>query len=70
MRRSEVNKCPERARKRAASDLRCAVRKLGLAEALRSLAGLAVELCPDRPVAAELARLAGGLAVKGGERDA
>ena len=34
MKRSEVNKDPERARKRARSDLRCAVKKLGVDDAL------------------------------------
>ena len=40
MKRSEVNKDPERAKKRATSDLRCAVNKLGISEALRIIANM------------------------------
>jgi hypothetical protein len=44
MKRSEVNKCPERAYKRARGDLRCAAKKLGIPEARKVLAELAQEL--------------------------
>ena len=44
MRRDQVNKDPERARKRAVSDLRCAIRKLGIPETLRQLIPLAIDM--------------------------
>ena len=34
----ELNTDPERARKRATADLRCAVRKLGVTEAIKAIA--------------------------------
>jgi hypothetical protein len=43
VKRSEVNKDPEVARKRAVSDLRCAAKKLGLLKAIYVLADLADE---------------------------
>lgn len=46
MKRSEVNKDPDRARKRARADLRCAWRKLG-SDAPAVLADLLVQLGPE-----------------------
>tara|TARA_R110000822_G_scaffold310554_1_gene444014 strand:- start:976 stop:1176 length:201 start_codon:yes stop_codon:yes gene_type:complete len=40
MKRADCNTDPDRARKRAVSDLRCAIRKLGNAETLRQVAEL------------------------------
>lgn len=37
MNRADVNTCPERARKRASSDLRCAAKKLGCKDAVEVL---------------------------------
>lgn len=62
MKRSEVNRDPERARARAVSDLRCAVRKLGVPAALEAVADLldgqgeSLKVERIRRLAAELAR--------------
>ena len=50
MKRSEVNTCPERALKRATSDLRCAARKLGLGAAANAMAALYHDLAREAGV--------------------
>lgn len=44
MKNADKNRCPERARKRAASDLRCAARKLGLQRAQDILCEMSVHV--------------------------
>lgn len=51
MRNADKNRDPERARKRARADLRCAARKLGGAEALVVLAEVSEEARALRAVA-------------------
>ena len=64
MKRSEVNKDPGRAIARAGSDLRCAVRKLGIARALATMADMA----PSDQARADIERLAAEL--RGGKEGA
>jgi hypothetical protein len=51
MKRSEVNRDPEAAMKRARTDLRCAVRRLGWLGAARALSELADDERPPAPLA-------------------